>query len=94
MFELPGGLGAWGFNPPVDEHDLLTGGREFWSGGSALLLQPPDQFQQDQHPYEMRVICIPVQCSVFMSPIVLIYILSALIFLKINVKKLPRLTFL
>ena len=69
VFELPGGLGAWGFNPPVDEHHLLTGGREFWSWGSALLLQPPDQFQQDQHPYEMRVICIPVQSDLRLRPI-------------------------
>jgi len=33
--------------------------------GLGVVFKPPDQFQQEQHPYEMRVICIPVESDLY-----------------------------
>jgi len=33
--------------------------------GLGVVFKPPDQFQQVQNPYEMRVICIPVQSDLY-----------------------------
>jgi len=62
--------GLAGFNPPLHEGDLPTGGRKFRSGGGAASTHP---YQFQQKTLHFTALCTLVQSAVLRSHVVRLY---------------------